>query len=582
MSVKLPRIEPRKSINPDDLSEHQKILQENTGKQRYISPFRLPNDDEVFVYRDIERKKRDELKHMSRDVKIWDKQTGTSKRPLRLFKDFENKENVKAGSGVASAGIPGFSAKEKALITEAQRIINERRKSRDINGKEEKEGVVELLDRKKEMFLVEMTVGMIEQEREALIHKAVEKEGALKKSDEMLEKDWKDFDTYKQNNKQETDLAVQKHNQETEGRKKAELEYKIKNNELTSLKADRLKNEELAQRYIDAKKFLNKLTPKEVLEERERYLSEKIEEFRTLWMEKETLNREDSMSVLSESVFRGGNNKERRLPGLARKFTKPELEREFQEKLEKGEFDEIEDIRWNQEIYFDDPAQLMEVFTRYEERNLALIQMMQDTEQNLDTLKHSLKLKKAEFDKKIIGLRDNKALLEKNKAEKEEKIRVLLAKSKEPILAKKQDGLIPLRKKISEIVNRFKEESKVNTDQEALSTIDHLALIELCLESQLEKLNQTNPARVVELKKKCEDERKKLNRKLQMEKEQQIAVEKSKKASERAMEKSKKRGGRFDMAKSIPIEKKEVVTQVVKTNDEEEDMKYFKPYLNKF
>jgi len=91
-----------------------------------------------------------------------------------------------------------------------------------------------------------------------------------------------------------------------------------------------------------------------------------------------------------------------------------------------------------------------------------------------------------------------------------------------------------------------------------------------------------NPARVVELKKRCEDERKKLNRKLQMEKEQQIAVEKSKKASERALEKSKKRGGRFDMAKSIPIEKKEVVTQVVKTNDEEEDMKYFKPYLNKF
>jgi len=207
---------------------------------------------------------------------------------------------------------------------------------------------------------------------------------------------------------------------------------------LTSLKADRLKNEELAQRYIDAKKFLNKITPKEVLEERERYLIEKIEEFRTLWMEKETLSREDSMSVLSESVFRGGNNnKERRIPGLARKFTKPELEREFQEKLEKGEFDEIEDIRWNQDIYFDDLAQLMEVFTRYEERNVALIQMMQDTEQNLDTLKNSLKLKKAEFDKKIIGLRDNKALLEKNKAEKEEKIKYLLAKSKEPILAKK-------------------------------------------------------------------------------------------------------------------------------------------------
>ena len=63
-------------------------------------------------------------------------------------------------------------------------------------------------------------------------------------------------------------------------------------NELTSLKADRIKNEELAQRYIDAKKFLDKLTPKEILDERERQLAEKVEEFRALWMEKETLSRE--------------------------------------------------------------------------------------------------------------------------------------------------------------------------------------------------------------------------------------------------------------------------------------------------
>ena len=285
-------------------------MQETNPKQQYISPFRLPSDDEVFVYRDLERKKRDELKQMTKDVKIWDKQTGTSKRPLRLFKGFENsnKENVKAASG----GIPGYTAKERASIIEAQRIINERRKSRDVNGKEEKEGIVELLDRKKEMFLVEMTVGMIEQEREALIHKAVEKEGALKKSDEMLEKDWKDFDTYKFNNKQETDLAVQKHNQETDARKKAELEYKIKSihsnimapltnpldNELTSLKAERAKNEELAGRYLNARKFLDRLTPKEVLEERERKLTEKIEEFRALWMEKETLSRDGKLMNL--------------------------------------------------------------------------------------------------------------------------------------------------------------------------------------------------------------------------------------------------------------------------------------------
>jgi len=58
------------------------------------------------------------------------------------------------------------------------------------------------------------------------------------------------------------------------------------------LKAERAKNEELAGRYLNARKFLDRLTPKEILEERERKLVEKIEEFRALWMDKETLSRE--------------------------------------------------------------------------------------------------------------------------------------------------------------------------------------------------------------------------------------------------------------------------------------------------
>ena len=100
-------------------------------------------------------------------------------------------------------------------------------------------------------------------------------------------------------------------------------------------------------------------------------------------------------------------------------------------------------------MYFTDTNQLIELFMRFEERNLALIQMMQDTEQNLENLKNTLKQKKAEFDKKIGGLRENKALLEKNKHEKEEKVKILEQRAKEPKLAKKYDGLIPSRKKVS-------------------------------------------------------------------------------------------------------------------------------------
>jgi len=316
------------------------------------------------------------------------------------------------------------------------------------------------------------------------------------------------------------------------------------------------------------------------LEEKEKEYREKVEEIKLQWMEREQLNKDDSFSVLSESIGRGTAKDKKYIGG--KKNTKFDLDKIFQDKVDKGEFDEIEEFRLNQNMYFQEPNQLIEIFARLEEGNLSLIQMMQDTEQNLENLKFTLKQKKVEFDRKIGGLRDNKALLEKNKNEKQEKVKMLEILSREPRLSKKNDGLAPLRKKIIEIVNLFKEDTKGNIDQEALSTLDHLANIELNLEKLLEKLNEYKPTRVVELKRQFEDVRKRTNRKLQLEREQKLAEEKSRKASERALEKSKKRTGRLDMAKSIPLAKKEVITHVVKTSEEEEDMKYFKPYLNKF
>ena len=63
-------------------------------------------------------------------------------------------------------------------------------------------------------------------------------------------------------------------------------------NELTSLKAEKTKNEELLQKYMDAKNFLQKLTPKDILDQRERKINTKIEEFKQQWMEREQLNKD--------------------------------------------------------------------------------------------------------------------------------------------------------------------------------------------------------------------------------------------------------------------------------------------------
>ena len=51
------------------------------------SPFRPPNDEEVFVTRETEKQKRAEAKELAKTRKIWEKNTATSAAPLRRVKD---------------------------------------------------------------------------------------------------------------------------------------------------------------------------------------------------------------------------------------------------------------------------------------------------------------------------------------------------------------------------------------------------------------------------------------------------------------------------------------------------------------
>jgi hypothetical protein len=589
MASRLPQLERNPTANEKD--GERRSVHDSQENYEYISPFRLPSDDEVFVYREAERQKKTELKKMANDLKIWEKKTGTSRQPLRLFKNTELPPVKDSNRGPKTA----FNSKDKAIILEAQKIINERRKNRE-TGLHQKEGVLELLEQKKEMFLVEMTVGIIENERKILIQKEDEKREALKKSEEMLEKDFGDFGNYLQNNDQEKKLAISKCEREIEERKRAEFEFKKKKNEETSLKAEKTKNEELIQKYLTNKEFLDSLTPREFIDARERRINEFVEEFRNTWIERELNILEDNQSVITDSTMTKGigsmnarlgntNNTvpisdRSRLPN--KRTLKQMLEEKFNEKLHKGELDEVEDFRLNQKMYFHHPNQLIEIFAKLEENNLNMIQMMQDAEQNLENLKSTLAQRKKEFDEKIGGLRDNKMQLDKKKNDKENRIRYLEAKRKEDKNNKKKDELLPLTKKIIDVYVLFREDMGSTTDMESMTTLELLAAIEVHLEKQLKTIKNYNPTLVGEKKKKCEDDRKKRNRIEQKAEDLKRSEEKSKMAALRISQPAKKRKGRLDMGKSAPLEKREIIEEVSRDNGEEEDMKYYQPYLNDY
>lgn len=66
-----------------------------------------------------------------------------------------------------------------------------RKKNKDLVGKNET--IVEILEQKKEMFLVTMTHGIIEKEIDNLTSQTEERAKALLESNQILERDKEDF-----------------------------------------------------------------------------------------------------------------------------------------------------------------------------------------------------------------------------------------------------------------------------------------------------------------------------------------------------------------------------------------------------
>ena len=61
------------------------FLEEIIGDSR--SPFKPPNDEEVFVTRETEKAKKKEMKEAAKTLKIWNKNTATTRAPLRRVRD---------------------------------------------------------------------------------------------------------------------------------------------------------------------------------------------------------------------------------------------------------------------------------------------------------------------------------------------------------------------------------------------------------------------------------------------------------------------------------------------------------------
>jgi hypothetical protein len=191
--------------------------------------------DQVFQMREAEREAERRARADFNSKSIWEKSSLAKRgsapvyQPIRLQK--------KAG-GAGAARVP---------------LLGERRR--------DKENMVELIAKKREMFLVQMSLDTKRREIQKLEEKAKLKEEALRKSELMLEADAARFDRFLKENDRNAHEAIKRHDDESKIKQEKLLAIKRLNQEIAKVQSDMSKHQEQLEDCLKYQEFLDKLTP---------------------------------------------------------------------------------------------------------------------------------------------------------------------------------------------------------------------------------------------------------------------------------------------------------------------------------
>ncbi len=123
--------------------------------------------------------------------------------------------------------------------------------------------MTDFISKKREMFLVQMSLDTKREEIRKLEEKAQMKEDALKKSELMLEEDAVRFDTFLKENDKKAHEAIKKAEKETKAKADRVSEIKKLNQQIQLVQSDMSKLKEQLEDCLKYKAFLDGLTPVE-------------------------------------------------------------------------------------------------------------------------------------------------------------------------------------------------------------------------------------------------------------------------------------------------------------------------------
>lgn len=564
----------------------------------------MPEDQDVFQLREEERERKFEERQRVKSLSVEQKSTFTSRMGGTMAAALAEVSGGVSGGGSAHAGHGGGDGGPPGLD----------------NRRRDKENMTDFIAKKREIFLVQMSLDTKRAEIRKLEERALQREEALAKSERMLEEDALRFDAFLKENDQKVQEAIKRAELEAKAKQEKVQEMKRLNANITTIRSELNKYDEQLEDCRKYKEFLDSLTPPEFFKEqvdrrharraaRGAQRQAKRDAHAQLLRTAADLEVEIAVKegLLAEASRRGRTAEEQARQELESARVAAIEARERIPIALPAPSPENDDSDEETPMYFERPSQLLDMFAQLEEQNLFLIQNGQETEEALEELKNKHRATRERMEAETAGLNSQIASLKHVIAAEEEKAAELssrgapkaasrlgssgraspspnanpggggggagaMSSTAKPVGAVAAGSMIPLEKlsgKVSEVYNRCGFDF-----DPSISTIQMLTNIESKLEQYLAVVDEMPPALVEHAEKQREKERRAVAREEKVEQEKAVQAERAARSLERSQAPVHRKTGKAMMTRSVPPSRKKK-EEVVKTNTEEEELKAF-------
>jgi hypothetical protein len=211
------------------------------------NPFKIPTDEEVFMLRDEEKRRRAEERKKAANTPVYEKSTWSTRLNLKRHHDRELDKELKETNNLLRSGLAGKKQDVKFPLIQGD--------------KHEKENMAEFIEKKRQLFLIQMSLDTKKQEIKKLEKKAEERERKLMQEDEALKRDAQRFDNFLTNNDIQAVQAIQRAEEETKAKQVKQNDIKKLNARKSAIKNDINKIKDQLAKCMTYKNFLDSLTP---------------------------------------------------------------------------------------------------------------------------------------------------------------------------------------------------------------------------------------------------------------------------------------------------------------------------------